>query len=239
METMHHHEVIILAGGLGTRLRSEIGAKPKCLALVNGRPFMWYLVNYLKSQGSSGLIFSLGFGSEEVISLLPEICGDLAYSYVVENEPLGTGGAISLALTKSISDSVFVVNGDTMFPANLTTLMEFHKKTNAGVTVALKRMVNFDRYGAVDIDASGVITRFNEKTFCTEGYINGGIYVINKDWWNSLKLPEKFSVEKSVLEQFCTQGLIRGLPFEEYFIDIGIPEDYHRASVEFVHHGFF
>lgn len=230
---MQTSEAIVLAGGLGTRLRSEIGARPKSLALINGRPFISYLVNYLKNEGVTDIIFSLGFGSEEMISILPEICGDLDCSYVVEDEPLGTGGAISLALGRIKSEDVFVMNGDTMFPVSLHSLRAFHKKTQASLSIALKMMNDFDRYGTVEVDQNGKITGFNEKKYCPQGYINGGIYLIHKPWWQSLDLPQKFSVERSVLEHYCSQGVIRGLPFDDYFIDIGIPDDYRRAAIEF------
>lgn len=231
-------EAIILAGGLGTRIRSEIGARPKCMAPVNGKPFLQYLTDYLKNQGVPRVIFSLGFGSQEVLQELPLICGSLDYDYVVEDHPLGTGGAVSLALTKVRGKQAYIINGDTMFTVDLTRLYNFHNTSHAAITLALKSMTHFDRYGTVDLGPHGQIKGFFEKKMMEAGLINGGISIIAINWWQSLGLEGTFSLEKEVLEKYCVTGEVYGLDFDEYFIDIGVPADYRKAAKEFSEKGF-
>lgn len=226
-------ECIILAGGLGTRLQGVIGAYPKCMAEVNGQPFLSYLLEYLDRQNCTRAILSLGYKHRVVLDWLEK--QDLYYEVdcVIENEPLGTGGGILAAMEEAETDDVAVVNGDTMFKTDLRQQMKFHKENNAEVTLALKKMQQFDRYGIVNIDAKNVITSFEEKQFREEGLINGGAYIINRDAFLKRKLPNKFSFEKDYLEAFTKEKKFYGYVSDSYFIDIGVPEDYTRAQEDF------
>lgn len=225
-------EAIILAGGLGTRLRDAVPDLPKCMAPVAGRPFLFYVINELRMQGVEKFIFSLGYRHEVIEQYLAEQFSRLNYQYVIEDEPLGTGGGIRLAMQKTSSADVVVTNGDTLFKINLPDLLLLHKKKNADCTLALKPMQNFDRYGVVEIDTNNTITSFREKQFYKEGLINGGLYILNKEKFLSAHLADKFSFEKDYLEPNVVSGKLAGLPQDGYFIDIGIPEDYNRAQVE-------
>lgn len=227
-------EAIILAGGLGTRLRSAVPDLPKCMAPVNGRPFAAYVTAYLKQQGIKHFIFALGYKSEAFESFLQEYLPQKNYTLSIENEPLGTGGAIQLACTHAKGDHVLVTNGDTIFKTQIAAVNTFHIQCNAECTLALKRMFNFDRYGMVMLKDDGVINTFKEKQAVDEGLINAGLYILNVSAFRQRQLPEKFSFEKDYLEQFCKEGKFFGTEQQGYFIDIGIPEDYSRVQQELI-----
>src|SRR4026208_2003950 len=112
-------EAIILAGGLGTRLRDKVPDLPKCMAPVAGRPFLFYVINYLRSQGIEKFIFSIGYKYEIIEEYLNSQFPTLNYECSVEAEPLGTGGAIQLALNKTTEQDLLIVNGDTLFRVDL------------------------------------------------------------------------------------------------------------------------
>lgn len=225
-------EAIILAGGLGTRLQGVIGNYPKCMASVNGKPFLSYVFEYLDSQKCTRVILSLGYKHDVIIDWLETQDLFFELDYLIEYEPLGTGGGIQAAMEEAAADDVAVLNGDTLFMVDLQAQLKFHKGNNAATTLALKKMHQFDRYGIVNTDATGVITSFEEKQYREEGMINGGIYLINKEAFLAKKLPEKFSFEKDYLEQFTKEKKFYGFESDSYFIDIGIPEDYNRAQEE-------
>lgn len=225
-------EAIILAGGLGTRLRGAVPDLPKCMAPVAGRPFLFYVINSLRMEGIERFVFSLGYKHEIIEEYLADQFSKLDYQCVIESEPLGTGGAIQLSCRSAEDENILIANGDTLFKVNTELLASLHFNSNADCTLALKPMKNFDRYGVVEIDAQNVITSFREKQFYDKGLINGGVYLLNRDRFLNMSLPEKFSFEKDFLEQKVTEGKIVGLAQDNYFIDIGIPEDFDRAQIE-------
>lgn len=231
------NEAIILAGGLGTRLRSVVPDQPKCMAPVNGKPFLFYIINYLQKSGIEKFIFSVGYLHEAIEDYLNKNYSSLHYKISLEDEPLGTGGAIKLACEKTTEQNVVVCNGDTLFKIDLQELSNFHKTRNVDCTLCLKPMNNFDRYGVVELNEKGLIKSFKEKKFYESGLINGGVYALNVARFKKENLPEKFSFEKDYLEKNTQQSKdekikLFGLIQDEYFIDIGIPEDYERANAE-------
>ena len=230
-------EAIILAGGLGTRLRTVISDIPKCLAPINGVPFLHYLVDYLQKQGIESFIFSVGYLHEKVEKFLLANYPDLKYQLALEQEPLGTGGAIKLAIQKAKEKNVIVCNGDTMFKIDVKALSVFHLDKNAACTLSLKPMENFERYGVVEIDKKGKVNSFKEKQFYHSGLINGGVYALNTSQFSEDDLPNIFSFEKDYLEKKVNiesnnGSEIFGFIQDQYFIDIGIPEDYEKAERE-------
>lgn len=226
-------QAIILAGGLGTRLRSAVPDLPKCMAPVAGKPFLYHVIRYLQEEGVDSFIFSLGYMHEVIEAFLLQNYPLLDYQISIEEEPLGTGGAIKLAMLKSTQKNILALNGDTMFRIDTNKLLSFHNQHNAACTLALKPMHNFDRYGVVDINKEGYVQSFKEKQFYTSGLINGGIYAIHIADFMNLDLPVKFSLEKDYLEKYFNSQKMLGLVQDEYFIDIGIPEDLQKANVEF------
>jgi D-glycero-alpha-D-manno-heptose 1-phosphate guanylyltransferase len=223
-------DAIILAGGKGTRLREIIPDLPKPMAPVNGKPFLFYVLNWLKDYRVEKIILSTGYRSESIIDYFGESFCGIPLEYVVEQKPLGTGGAISFAMKKSFGDDVLVLNGDTWFPVPLDRFFLFHTGGQNKFSLALKPMKDFSRYGNVECKEDTII-RFNEKKLCKDGLINGGIYVINRTFFGSLHLPEIFSVEAEVFEKYAGSALVKCMIFDEPFIDIGIPEDYRKAGL--------
>ena len=223
---------IILAGGLGTRLRSLVSDLPKCMAPVAGQPFLKYVMDELLKQGITHFILSVGYKRESIIDFLQNNYPDVNILFVIENEPLGTGGAIKLAAGLCKEKNVFVLNGDTMFKVDLKTLSDAHFQQQADCTLSLKPMQQFERYGVVELDEQNRITSFKEKQFYESGLINGGVYALNTVCFLNEQLPEKFSFENDYLEQFYKERKFFGCVSDTYFIDIGIPEDYERAQTE-------
>jgi len=222
-------EVIVLAGGMGTRLRAVISDLPKPMAPVNNKPFIEYLFIWLSKYPVTRIILSVGYKAEVIADYFGDNFQNIPLVYVKEPEPLGTGGAIKLALNQVIDDEFLIINADTYFPVDLDIFKDFHERTGSKLSIVLKKMTNFDRYGTVELKDKTILN-FNEKKFCEEGFINGGIYLVKKDFINSLSLPEVFSFEKEVLEKQAITGNLKGMTFADPFIDIGIPEDYYRAS---------
>ena len=225
-------ECIILAGGLGTRLRSEVADLPKCMAPVAGKPFLHWVINYLQSQGVTSFVFSLGYMHEIIEKYVDETYSFSHVQFIVEKEPLGTGGAIKLAIQLCKQENVLVANGDTLFEIDNKALWEKHIESNSACTLALKPMQQFERYGAVTINENNIITAFREKKYMVQGLINGGVYLINRHTFNQINLPEKFSFEKDFLEKYLDTLTMIGVEDDGYFIDIGIPEDFKKANGE-------
>ncbi len=227
-------EAIILAGGLGTRLKNVLNNIPKPMAPIDNKPFLSYLFNFLRRQGIKRIILAVGYKGDYIMNFFGEKYLDieLLYSFEDENNLLGTGGAI-LKASKLIKDEdFFVLNGDTIFEINLTEMYRFHKAKNADITIALKPVDNVMRYGAVEIDEEGKIINFIEKGVEKHGLINGGIYLVSKGFIDNLSLPERFSLEQDLLQQYFGLYKFYGIMFDNYFIDIGVPEDYERAKNE-------
>lgn len=225
-------EVAILAGGLGTRLRSLVSEVPKCMAPVAGRPFLWYLLEQLKGHDVERVLLSVGYLRETVQQWVAEHAEDYPFEFrfAVEEEPLGTGGAIKLAASMAEGPELVVLNGDTFFDADLDLLLEARRESGLPVAVALKPMRDFDRYGTVVLGSDGVIRAFREKQHCAEGLINGGVYAIDLHAGVFDGMPDKFSFETGFLEPRCERGELFGMVQDGYFIDIGLPEDYVRAK---------
>lgn len=216
-------ECICLAGGLGTRLQPVLPDTPKCLAPIGDRAFLDILLQQLKRQGARRVILSLGYLHETVLSHIHNREYNIHIDVSIETEPLGTAGALRKALATAVEGHVIVVNGDTYFDVDCQQLLDFHQSASADVTLSLKRLHNFDRYGRVEV-LEGRVTGFHEKTYCPEGLVNGGVYAVRKD----IQLPERGSFEKDYLAQPGHQ--LYGREEAGLFIDIGVPDDYQRAQ---------
>ncbi|GGH71846.1 D-glycero-alpha-D-manno-heptose 1-phosphate guanylyltransferase [Filimonas zeae] len=225
-------EAIILAGGLGTRLRSEVPELPKCMAPVNGRPFLHYVIQWLQAQGITRFVFALGYKHDYFLDFLKATLPESAYVIATEDEPLGTGGAIANACKQVQTHTVLVTNGDTLFKGDIPALDQFHTSKAGACTLLLKPMQQFDRFGVVETATDGRITSFKEKQYYEQGLINAGMFALNVPAFTAENLPAKFSFEKDYLEALYPQRSMYGLAQDAYFIDIGIPEDYRRAQTE-------
>ena len=232
MVEVNEVEAVILAGGLGTRLRSVVAELPKCMAPVAGRPFIDFVMEALMAQGIQRFILALGYRSEAIVEHVQKTYPQLQIKYSIEDEPLGTGGAIRRALSLAHSSAAVVANGDTLFPVDLKKGLQLLADNNADCVLHLKPMENFDRYGVVELNDQKAITAFQEKKHYEQGLINGGVYLMNVPAFLNENLPTKFSFEKEYLEALFTKRKMYGEVQDAYFIDIGIPADFERAQIE-------
>jgi len=237
-------QAILLCGGMGTRLRSVVSDRPKPMADICGKPFLQYLLEMLRDKGITEVIFALGYMGEMIEDYFQDGSAfglKIAYSY--EEDPLGTGGAIRNALPKIMEEEVLVLNADTYFPMDYQGLYRFHQENDGDFSLATRAVPDISRYGAVRRDAAGRILAWNEKLEDggqpLAGEINGGIYVMKKSL--IAEIPEgKQSLEQDCVPKWLSEGKrIFGLPFDGYFMDIGIPKDYQQfiTDVEQGKHG--
>lgn len=231
---MLYPDIIILAGGMGTRLKEEVTGMPKAMAPINGKPFLEYLLNYINKTGFQKVIISTGYLTKSIENYFKEKYRSVEIEYAAEKEPLGTGGGIKLAVRKVTTPYFIVLNGDTLFRINFQDFFQDHVENLANMTVALRKVDDASRFGQVEFDEQGVIRAFKEKSTDSQpGYINGGIYIIKTKFFKKQQFPDKFSFEKDWLQKQVGSGEFFGRVFNDYFIDIGIPEDYKRAQSEF------
>lgn len=226
---------IILAGGFGTRLKSVVSDLPKPMAPINNNPFLNYQLNYLKHYGVKNVILSVGYLSEKIRDYYGNNFNGLTIDYVIEENPLGTGGGIRLALEKCNEELVFVLNGDSFFDVNLIQFYNLHSQNKSQISLALRKVNESARYGTIEKNKENKITSFKEKSgIDKEGIINGGVYILDKHLYLQTTSPAtNFSIEKDFFEKHLSTILISGFEFEGYFIDIGIPEDYLKAQNDF------
>ncbi|MFN8236550.1 MAG: nucleotidyltransferase family protein [Chitinophagales bacterium] len=219
---------IILAGGFGTRLSSVVKDVPKPMAPINGKPFLHYLFKELREQNIPRVVLSVGHLKEVIQEYFKDNYLGIPIQYAIEDTPLGTGGGIKHAF-EFIQDDAYVLNGDTFFDVSLHRL----KNEKADISIALKHLYHFDRYGTVELNDKNKIIAFHEKKPCESGLINGGIYYFKKSLFDKIETEKKFSFEKDVLEKHLHDLSMQGVVFDNYFIDIGIPEDYNKAQKDF------
>ena len=232
---MMEKEAIILAGGFGTRLQGVVKDLPKPMAPVNRRPFLTYILDYLIEYGYTKVVLSVGYLHEKIEDYFGNQYNSLEIDYAVESEPLGTGGGILFAFSKCVTDNVLVINGDTMFKVDLDEFERFHREKACLLSIVLREVEDVSRYGSVEMGDNGMITLFSEKQATIgRGFINGGVYFIDRNLFEKYPQSQKFSFEKDLMTRYYTQEMFYGMPSDGYFIDIGIPEDYARAQREFV-----
>ncbi len=225
-------KALILAGGFGTRLRSVVSDVPKPMADINGRPFLEYLMESIAKYDIDELIISVGYLADKVIDGIGDTFNGIPVKYFVEDDPLGTGGAIKYSLAEvDLNEYVFVLNGDTFLHLNLDSMLKFAKDNDANLVVAGKHMEDCYRYGTIEYDKDRIIS-FRSAGANISGYINGGVYLLKPSVLKDRQAGEKFSFEKDILEQFCMTNQLLIYKTEGYFIDIGVPEDYNRAQTE-------
>ena len=223
---------LILAGGLGTRLKSVLNESPKILATVAGTPFIDFVFTYLVKQGIYDVILCTGYEAEQVSNY----CQDgsqwgLQIRYSIERDALGTGGAVKNAAPMINSDPFIVMNGDSLAQAEIEHILDFHTKKQALITISLSDVQERGRFGAIELDVDGSIREFNEKEEDGEGLINTGLYVISKDALELFPIG-KSSFENDLFPYFIGKGLY-GKDISESFIDIGTPEAYALAQLFF------
>lgn len=226
-------KIILLAGGLGTRLKGVLGPVPKSMAKIAGSPFLKYLFASIKKQNFTEVIVCTGHGGNAIRGFFGngENFG-LSIRYTVEKELLGTGGAIKLTEEWIDTDHFIVCNGDTYFEVDLREMLRFHESHGGIGTLALAYKEDPGRYGKVVCGRDNRIISFQEKSEVRKPrYINGGLYVFRKEVFRHIPAGRVCSMEREILPSLIGEGLY-GFPVEGYFIDIGIPEDYEKAKKE-------
>lgn len=222
-------QAVILVGGRGTRLQSVVKDVPKPMADVNGKPFLDYLVRYLRCENVDNIILATGYMSDVIETYFSE---ETYISCVIEKEALGTAGAVKNAEASIVDDSFIMMNGDTYFMCDYKKAYESHIASGADITMILRHVDNASRYGRVICDDSGRIISFLEKeNIEQEGLINGGIYFVNKSVLELIPKDTKYSFETELMPSMLSQGsYINAYIDNGYFIDIGIPDDYYRFN---------
>lgn len=229
-------EAIILAGGFGTRLAHVVPDVCKPMAPVAGRPFLRFIMDQIAANGVERAVVADGYRKEQIEGFFANAYRGMDVVYSPEDTPLFTGGAVKQALAKCEGDWVFVMNGDTWLDVNFGAMEAAAENASGSVKaiIAVKRMRDFERYGTVDVDASGTIAAFREKGPCTEGFINAGVYLIRRD--ALVNMPRKFSLESDWFEGVVGAGRLAACECDGGFIDIGVPEDYKRAQTMLATH---
>lgn len=219
---------VILAGGLGTRLRSVVADLPKCLAPVGSRPFLDIQIGALAQAGVQEVVLSLGHLADLVVEAIGSQAAGIPVRHVVERELLGTGGAIAHVLDTLGLDEVLVANGDTYLDGDLAAMLQPLDRVGGELfRMAIVDVPDRARFGGVEVNGSGAVTGFLEKGRADGGPINAGLYRLCRE-----ALPRDrtgaYSLEADVLPALVRAGAVRARTIAGEFIDIGVPEDYHR-----------
>lgn len=223
---------IILAGGLGTRLRAAVPDLPKCLAPVGGRPFLSIQMESLAQQGVDSFVLSLGYMADRVIEATSEQSQCIHVTTILEYTPLGTGGAILHAMTQAGLEEVLVANGDTFIEADLRPMLApLDIASGELMRVATVAVPDCSRYGGVQI-TGGQITGLIEKGVAGPGSINAGLYRLHRSVFNAIPAGTAFSLETKIMPTLANQGNLSACSLDGSFIDIGVPADYYRFCNE-------
>jgi D-glycero-alpha-D-manno-heptose 1-phosphate guanylyltransferase len=223
----------VLAGGLGTRLRSVVADRPKVLAEVAGRPFLAYLLDQLAAAGVRETVLLVGYGAAQVRAAAGEVHAGMRLTYSAESQPLGTGGAVRLALPAFRGESILLLNGDSCCDVDLAAFCAERREKPGGAGMVLAQVADVSRYGRVETAADGRVLRFEEKggePFA--GRINAGIYLIPKVLVAGIPAARVVSLEREMLPAWVSRGKVWGFPGGR-FIDIGTPASYADAEAFF------
>lgn len=231
MTDLSNITVVILAGGLGTRLTPVLKGYPKVLAQIRHRPFLFHLFDLIAAHGGRQVVLCTGYRADLVEKVIAETYqGPLRISYSMETEPLGTGGALRHCLDKVESDHFLALNGDSFVRCDLNAYASWCMEGEVRAGLFLTKVPDTSRFGRVDLDKDGRVTRFSEKSACQgEGFINAGIYFFRKGVLSGYPDNEPISLEKDIFPELINTGLY-GYLGKGDFIDIGTPESYGMAE---------
>jgi D-glycero-alpha-D-manno-heptose 1-phosphate guanylyltransferase len=221
-------EAIVLAGGFGTRLRQIVPDLPKPMAPISGRPFLEVLLGSLARKDFNRIILSVGFMAEKISGHFGDKFDGMYLEYALEDQPLGTGGAVRLAMEKLTNDHVFVINGDTFLDLEAEQL-EQHWQTSRRPIIVGSNVPDTARYGRL-LTNQGVATGFTEKGLSGPGMINAGYYVLQQRQLDQFALRQAFSLEADFLVPAVARGEFDVFETKGIFIDIGVPEDFMQAQ---------
>jgi NDP-sugar pyrophosphorylase family protein len=225
--------VAILVGGLGTRLQSIVNDRPKVMALINGRPFLTYILDQINDAGLKDVILCVGYMGKYIESEIGPSYKNLTLLYSYEHEPLGTGGALRNANDLLNSDSILIMNGDSYCQYDLDEYWSFHGRNNALASILLTFVNDTSRYGDVSINDHNHVMAFEEKgSFTRPGWINAGVYLISREIISEIPDQRFVSLEKEIFPSLIGKDFY-GFMNDGRFLDIGIPEAFATAG------GFF
>ncbi|HLM27520.1 MAG TPA: NDP-sugar synthase [Thermoleophilaceae bacterium] len=227
-------QALVLAGGEGTRLRPLTRTVPKPVMPLAGRPFLTFMLDWLRSHGVTEVILSCGFLSDGVHDVLGDIYEGMRLRYVIEREPLGTGGPVRLALDEGLlEERLVVLNGDVLTDMDLTAELARHDEAGALATLALIAVEDTSSYGVVPTDDAGWVLDFLEKSDgpAPTNRINAGAYVLERPVVEGIPAGRPVSFEREVFPELVGKGLL-GWPAEGYWLDIGTPERYLEATYD-------
>jgi D-glycero-alpha-D-manno-heptose 1-phosphate guanylyltransferase len=229
-------QALVLAGGLGTRLRTVVADRPKVLAPVAGRPFLEHLLADLDAQGFRRVILAVGHLREMIVEAIGSSFRGLSIAYSEEERPLGTGGAIARGLALAAPGPCFVLNGDTWLEIDYAAMLAAHQAHGSRLTMAVRAVPDVSRFGALTLSA-GRVARYAEKGAAGPGHINAGTYLLDRSLLADHGLGPAFSLERDFLVPRVAE--LRPLAFvvEGEFVDIGVPGDYARAQEMFAARG--
>lgn len=222
-------QAIVLAGGLGTRLRSVVPDLPKPMAPVAGRPFLAWVLDRLVDAGFERAVLAVGYRHAAIRDHFGEAYRGMALRYSVEDAPLGTGGAIRLAAEHISAQPVFVLNGDTYLEFDFQAMLAAHRQSPSSLSVAVCHVPDVSRYGALELEGNH-IHGFLEKGRAGPGFINAGVYLLGSEILRQIPAGEPFSFEQQLLVPRVQEFRPLAFVTDGRFIDIGIPEDFERAQ---------
>jgi len=223
----------ILAGGLGTRLRPALADCPKVLAPVGGRPFLFRLLDVLAQAGIERTILLTGHLADQVEEAAGELYGNMALAYSRELEPLGTGGALRLAVPLLDTPTILLVNGDSYCRVNLRSFADFHRRRRASLSMVLARVPDASAFGRAELDFHGVIRGFAEKQTAGPGWVNAGLCFLQRDLVREIPAERAVSLEREMIPDWIERKRVVGYRSPAPLIDIGTPASYARAQRAF------
>jgi NDP-sugar pyrophosphorylase family protein len=228
-------DTIILAGGIGSRLRGVVADRPKCLAEIHGRPFLAYLLDQLERAEVRDVVLSTGYLAEKVEAAFGARHGSIALRYSREDKPLGTGGGVRRALSLCRQEHVLVLNGDSYFDFDWRDFFGWFDPATMRLAMVLAWREDGRRFGQVTAGEDGRVLGFQEKNETAgPGWINAGAYLVRREVLAEFAAGESFSLERDFFPaQLGREFFARG--YRGRFIDIGTPESY-RAAEEFFRH---
>lgn len=227
-------DVMVLVGGLGTRLQSIVSDRPKALASINERPFLHYLLGQIKEAGFRRIVLCTGFRGRQIEEALDSQYSELEFVFSREETPLGTAGALRLGMDHLKSPTVVVLNGDSFIDADLTAFLRWHHASPFDIGLIAALVPDAGRFGTLDMDQSGKILRFKEKQgIPRQGWINAGVYIISKETLLDIPPGRAVSLEQEIFPEWVRRGSMGAYRVRGRFIDIGTPESYSAASLFF------
>jgi NDP-sugar pyrophosphorylase family protein len=227
---MNAMDAVILCGGKGTRLQSVVSDRPKPMAELNGKPFLRMLVEYAAGFGFKRFILCAGYMGDAIEKHFSGALPGLEVLVSRETEPLDTAGAVKNAASLIRTPEFLVMNGDSICRLDLRAFTDFHFSRRGRASVAVAKVPDTGNFGAITMDAGGRISAFREKGAAGAGYVNAGIYILERTALDAVPQGARYSMERELLPALISGGGVYGYETESRLFDIGTPEGYREAG---------